>query len=176
MTNSSKLSEKFTLPEFLFVQKLNSMTNQKLIIETNKNLYFFVFDFNTFKDLEYWLDCNKDYIKNQYQILHKVDTYNLLIATLKPKEYISDEELKNMTKLAGKWCIKFIEKENKFKKSVEKLHDSVGGNLGAAKMFFGKCEKYMKNAEQKDIDFIKQGDALIDDTCNLIREFYKEFS
>lgn len=57
---------------------------------------------------------------------------------------------------------------------AQKLHDKVGANLSAVKMFYAVADDYMVDAVEEDINSIKKANQIIDQCCSDIREIYQQ--
>lgn len=59
---------------------------------------------------------------------------------------------------------------------AQKMHDTIGANLSAAKMFYSASENYMIEATKEDREAFKRANSLIDESCELLREIYEDLN
>lgn len=64
----------------------------------------------------------------------------------------------------------------KLKAISQKMHDTVGANLAAIKLFYSATEGYMQKASESDKKSVKQAEDLINQTSNLLREIYTQLN
>lgn len=99
------------IPQFLYVPKVNTIGNEKIIIETRNNIYWQVVEFGSVAE-------GFDYISNNYEMLersgvlamnaHKKYPIVLLCIGYKSEKELSSEKLVHIGNMAGDWYAQFF--------------------------------------------------------------------
>lgn len=100
-------TENMKIPQFLYVPRINTISDQKMIIETRKGIYFLIYDFESQDELISWLNQNNEMLESDFELIYEHPKYPFLIATLKPKNSVDDSRLNKLSKMAADWYVQF---------------------------------------------------------------------
>lgn len=97
------------IPQFLYVPRINTISNEKMVIETRIGAYFQILEFpNTTVREEWLIDCMEDLEAGKIgHSIHLHKKYPYLLFSIEVKSEVSSERLTKIGNMASDWYAQF---------------------------------------------------------------------
>ncbi len=96
-----------TIPRFLYVPRINTLGEDKIILETRKFIFWLVKEFESNLHLNEWHEANEANLKEEYTTITIHRKYPICLLCLGAKTDIDTEQIVKIGNRAVDWYVQF---------------------------------------------------------------------